>query len=155
MKCLMQQLRGTSDEWQQNDRVIPAGTIALLDDGDGRFSVKIGDGERAFSALPFLGSRVKSTSEVNILLERADDVRYGVMTEINVSFPDPIEEDYYATLCFDTNDEGTMLSVPEEVRCAGSSCYSGYFYPDFNCHYTLVFWYDGAIQCTVRGVYHE
>ena len=155
MKCVMQQLRASREEWAENDRVVPAGAIALIDKGEGSFDMKVGDGEHPFSALNYLGSRIIKSDASSVTLSHGDDVRLGRLSELSISFDENFGDDFYAMLTFDSSSDGTMIMYPEEMRCTGTSCYYGYFSPDMECHYTLVFWYDGRLQCSVRGIYDE
>lgn len=62
----MRQLTGTTVEWAANDLVIGYGEIAveLISNGDAR--VKIGDGNRRFSALPYASSQATSVAWDNV-----------------------------------------------------------------------------------------
>ena len=151
MKCTMQQLRASRSDWEATPDIIPEGSIALVENTAGGYFMKIGDGVSPFCYLPFFGSSVVNSVGSVAYLSRTFDYRLGALTSLTVYLPDNIDDDFYATLTFNTKETITA-SYPEGIVFTGSDCINGRFSPLPCKHYTLFFWYDGTMQCTVRGV---
>lgn len=147
-------LRGSADEWAENDIVIDDGEIALIRTECGRYRMKIGNGELLFSELETFGGEVVYPDYDEVYLNHALDARYEEIEVLTVYLPDAIDEDYYSLLTFTSGPVATELCIESNmyVRFSGSSITGGAFIPLPNMHYTLAFWYDGEIQCHVRGV---
>lgn len=150
MKCTMQQLRARSSDWETTNDIIPEGAIALVYTDDGTFFMKIGDGVSQFRQLPFFGSNVSHLSTGDVTLSRCKDARIEGINDITITFPESLDDDYYSALTFDTADS-PMITYPDGITFTGSDCMNGHFLPVADTHYTLFFWYDGSMQCTVRG----
>ena len=147
-------LRGTLEEWRECDPVIDDGEIALALTDSGRYRMKIGNGYSPFSALEMFGGEVYYPSYDNPLMSHCADIRYGSMERLSIVMPDVLDDDYYSMLTFDSPEVATELTYPEFITFTGESVAEGNFIPDENMHYTLVFWYDGRVQCHVRGVHN-
>ena len=148
-------LRGTKEEWSESDRVVNDGELALFKTADGRYRVKIGDGKRAFSALPFTDGIISETegSECSVTLATGLDVRAGALSLLTLALPEVIPEELYCSVTFDSGSEPTTLEyLFTEAHFSGDSVVDGVFIPEASTHYTLLFWYDGRLQCHVRGV---
>ncbi len=155
MSKIIQHLRADRAGWEQNDIVPMDGELALLRTEDGGTLIKIGDGEHPFSALDSLTGEVKSGSGDSHTLCHGEDLRFGALTALALSFPTLIREDYYATLSFDSpSDAPTALSYPAEpkIHFTGEDVLEGIFIPDAGKHYTVFLWYDGKMQGLVRGI---
>ena len=145
-------LRGTREEWAESDPVIEDGEIALLLTESGRYRMKIGNGKDTFSALEMFGGEVYNVNESAVLLKHCADIRLGEAAAVSVSFPEIIDEDYYAMLSFSSGALPTTLTYPEGViSFSGTSLTAGELVPEENTRYTLIFWYDGRIECHVRS----
>ena len=148
-------LRASADLWAQNDAVIDDGELALLKTESGRYRMKIGNGEQKFSELELFGGEVYYTSNEEIVLKHCADVRLGEIESVTVSFPSVLDDDYYALLTFDTPMYGAevIIDPPCKMRFTGSSIAAdNSFAPLPDMHYTLIIWYDGELQCHVRGI---
>lgn len=64
-------LRGTQQEWKNNDIVPGEGELALLDYGNGKFGMKQGDGNKKFSQLPFVYDSKEIEGQVSTATEQA------------------------------------------------------------------------------------
>ena len=145
-------LRGTREQWQKNDPVIDEGEIALLLTESGRYRMKIGNGRDSFSALEMFGGEVYSGSGNTVLLKHCADVRFDKKASLTIAFPEIIDEDYYAMLTFVSPATPTTLTYPEGViSFSGTSLTEGKLVPEATLRYTLIFWYDGKMQCHVRS----
>lgn len=147
-------LRGTLAEWNSCDPVIDEGEIALALTDSGRYRMKIGNGVSPFSALEMFGGEVYYPSYDNPLMKHCADIRYGVASSLTILLPDVFDDDYYSMLTFDSPEVATAISYPEIISFSGESVADGEFVPDENMHYTLLFWYDGRLQCHVRGIHN-
>ena len=158
MANVVKHLRGTAEEWAAYDEVVPDGTLALLRLNGGGFRIKIGDGVNRFSALPYIdGNTVTGEgSEAAVVLSNGTDLRYGVLTSLTVDIPEQMPEDMLACISFDSAEEPTTVSyLFDGVRFSGDSVEDGVFVPESSTHYSLFFWYDGAMNCHARGVANE
>ncbi len=146
-------LRGSDAEWAENDVVIDDGELALSKSEGGRYRIKIGNGESKFSELEMLGGEVKEPSGTTIRLSHCHDIRFGEMSRLTIYGPFSYEKDFYCVLTFDSGNTPTTLSYAKGlVRFTGHSVIGDKLVPESNMHYTAVFWYDGKLQCHVRGI---
>lgn len=147
-------LRGTRDEWQTHDTVIPDGEIAILKSSDGIPKIKVGNGTDTFSNLPAItGDTVtvnKSESSVTLLHGRT--YRLGEIDELNVKIPHSPDDDYYAEISFDSGNDATEILFSTRVRLTGDNVADEELMPRPNTHYTVFIWYDGELQGIVRGL---
>ena len=146
-------LRGTDAEWAENDIVVDEGEIALSVGPHGSYRMKIGDGVKKFSELYTFSGEVRKPVENTVTLMNCHDVRYGEASYIKFIIEDPHDEDYYATLTFDSPENATSIVYQKDlIKYTGASIVGGEFVPEANMHYTAMFWEDGSgIQCHVRG----
>ena len=154
MSNIVKNLRGTKQEWEANDCVIPDGAIALLRTDNGYF-IKIGNGITPFSDLPFTFGKIEAVEgdSVNAMLTHGLDLRMSTLTELTLGLPEVMPEYFVAALCFDSGDVPTTLTyLFDGALFSGDSLEDGIFVPEENTHYTLFVWYDGIINCHVRGV---
>ena len=155
MSKIIQHLRADRAGWEQHDIVPMDGELALLRTEDGGTLIKIGDGEHPFSALASLTGEVKTGSGDTHILCHGEDLRFGALPALSLSFPALIREDYYAALSFDSPaDAPTALSYPDipRIHFTGEDVLEGVFVPDVGKHYTVFLWYDGRMQGLARGV---
>ena len=146
-------LRGTLDEWRESDAVIDDGEIALAITESGRYRMKIGNGRDKFSELEMFGGEVYNYhGHTGVLMRHCADVRLGEVAEITITIPSVIDDDYYALLTFDSGAIATEMNYPLGIRFTGDSVYNGNFIPEEEMHYTMIIWFDGELQCHVRGV---
>ena len=146
-------LRGTDEEWAANDVVIDDGEIALSKGNTGRYRIKIGNGVSKFSELEMLGGEVIEPTGKSVRLGHCHDIRFGELPKLTLYFPSAYEKDFYCVLTFDSGTTPTTMAyVKSNVLFSGRSVVGGELVPEANVHYTAVFWYDGKLQCHVRGI---
>ena len=158
MADIIRHLRGNAETWRTHDGVVRDGELALLKTEDGRYRVKIGDGETPFSALPYIEGRIlrQEGDSCAVTLTTGLDIRAGVLSMLSLSLPDPIPEDLYSVISFDS--AGTPTTVEylfQGALFSGDSVSDGVHTPEPNTHYTLMLWYDGRLHCHSRGVAYE
>lgn len=149
---IIQHLRGTRGNWEENDLVIPDGELALLREGN-RTRIKVGDGVTPFTKLPFTDGAVKHLTEGgHVFLSTGDDVRLGACAQLTLNLPDTLDEDFYATVTFDSpSGTPTAFTSAQRIVMTGDNTDEGEFIPVPACHYTVLVWYDGTLQGLVRG----
>ena len=144
-------MRARISDWEATNDIIPEGAIALIFNDEGKVFMKIGDGVSPYQYLPFFGSHVFHEYSNRVFLSRCKESRAGEISNLTITLPDPLDEDYYSSLTFDTA-AAPMIIYPEGITFTGDDCAGKAFFPAASTHYTLFFWYDGSMQCTVRGV---
>ena len=145
-------LRAGENEWESNDIVIPDGEIAIVKTKGGNNNLKIGNGIDRFSNLPsLLGCTVKP-EKTSIIVMHAKTYRFGEIPELAISFPDTIDDDFYAEISFDSGIDATEFSTEQFIRFSGDGVADEEFMPKSHMHYTLCIWYDGSLQGVVRGL---
>ena len=145
-------LRATAAAWAAHDVIVPDGELALLKE-DGRVRIKVGDGVRRFSELPFIDGTVRESTETDLTLAIGDDVRLGACTALSITLPSVPEEDFYAMVTFDSPYEGaTQLTLSQKVTLTGDDTVEGKLRAAAGRHYSLLIWNDGRLQGLVRGV---
>ena len=144
-------LRGTAEEWQSYDIIVPDGEIAILKGSDGGAKIKIGNGRDKFSALPFFSANTVITAESTFTLENNRIYRLGRLTEATFSLPDNVDDDFYCEISFDTSESGADISFGSPITLTGDEAYETVIIADAEKHYTVCIWYDGRFQGAVRG----
>ena len=79
-------LRGTDDEWRENDVIIDDGEIALALSPCGNYRMKIGTGNKRFSELDMFGvdcNGVRFTFKNTRLFDNESAKRCAVISEIS------------------------------------------------------------------------
>ena len=158
MADVIRHLRGNSETWRNHDGIVRDGELALLMAEDGRYRVKIGDGKTRFSALPYIDGRIlrQEGESCSVTLATGLDIRAGALSVLSLSLPDPIPEDLYCVISFDSaNSPTTVEYLFEGALFSGDSVNDGVLAPEANTHYTLMLWYDGRLHCHSRGVAYE
>lgn len=155
MSSIVQNLRGTLNEWNETNPVIPDGAVAVLKHDDRHYDIKIGNGELSFSELPYLGSRVVNPSMPSHRLQRGESARFGKVGLLTLAYTKPPEEDFYASASFDSPENATVFELLGSAKFSGTDCEEGMFSPQPCMHYSLFFWYDGIMNCIVRGVKND
>lgn len=148
--------RASEEEWLEHDPIIPDGEIALTKSSTG-YNIKVGDGQSKYSELTAVKPKISSyfgeeyILEVNI--EPGSDTRLGCMEDLTVTINRTLPEDFYAILSFYSDEFVTMLTLPSDpyIYFTGTDVIEGVLVPQQFTHYTLFFWYDGGLQCNVRG----
>lgn len=145
-------LRGSENEWNAHDSVIPDGEIAILKTRGGVSKIKVGNGSDSFSSLPSLTGDAVRTEEREITLMHSRSYRLGECDSLIVSFPSVIDDDYYAELSFDAGPDGTEFVLNGKVRLSGDGVADEELLPKERTHYTVFIWFDGELQGLVRGI---
>ena len=153
MKNKIRHLRATEEQWSENDIVIDDGEIALSLSDDGYYRIKIGNGKKRFSELDSIDTTVKCATTDRAILKHKEDLRLGMCANVYIIHPKSFRSDFRCSVTFDSGDTPTKIAYAESlISFSGSSVTDGSFVPEANVHYTLYFWYDGRLQCHVRGV---
>ena len=156
MSNIVKNLRGTAEEWAANDCVIPDGAIALLSTPDG-YVLKIGNGLAPFSELPFSFGKIVTVEgeRVEATITHGLDLRMGCLSSLTLGLTTDMPDYFIACLCFDTGEEPTTVTYNfDGALFSGDSIEDGIFVPEAYTHYTVFLWYDGKVNCHVRGVEH-
>ena len=152
----IQHLRADAEEWSENDVVPRDGEIALMRTACGSSRMKIGNGEDKFSELDTIMGFVRHTDGNTLTPVCGGDYRLGEKAALELVMPSAFDEDFYAMITFDSPSTPTTVTYPAGVLTfSGDSVDKGAFVPEAMTHYTLFIWYDGKMQCLVRGVTYE
>lgn len=159
MATTIKHARGRRSTWLSKNPVLPDGVIALSMESGG-YSIVVGDGSTHFSELK--GTRPNiingySDYVVEHTLSDNEDVRLGETEDLFIKFPSNPKMDFTAMVTFFCGEYGTMFSYPSDTKIlfSGADVENREFYPSAFTRYTLFFWYDGVMQCHVRGVYYD
>ncbi len=93
--------------------------------------------------------------EATVTLNHNKEIRIGCVWLLDVYLPETIPEDYFCILSFTTDlydPTGMSWPIDRNIVFSGNHTEDGEFYPEIAFHYTMFFWYDGELQCNVRGV---
>lgn len=153
--AILQLLRGSAAQWQEYDIVPADGEVALLRTAGGRTRIKIGNGTDPFSALCCQdGEVIKGMQGSQLTLRHGADHRLGTTETVMIQYPAVYDEDFFATVTFDSPSTPTSFSCPltPALHVTGDAVTDGIFVPQASTHYTVLFWYDGGMQALVRGV---
>ena len=142
--------------WEAIDPIIPDGELALTKKTTG-VEIMVGDGSSRYSELlPINGRRTLNYAlNVSTNLEDGDEVHCGYPDSIEIEL-NPRGSDFFtALISFSTGDYciPITISYDGDIFFTGNDIFDGYFEPDIYKHYTVLFWYDGIMNCHVRGVY--
>lgn len=76
LKTIITLRQGTTAEWANSEVVLKTGEMGLEYLSDGNVKIKAGDGEHLWSALPYIGSDVKSANvfQVELTANDVDDI---------------------------------------------------------------------------------
>lgn len=95
----------------------------------------------------------------SVELNSKDEYRLSYINELDVYLPiwDDIAEDFFAIISFDTGEDIPTISIYSDywVMMSGDGVNYDSFYPQVGYHYTLVFWFDGNMQCAIRRTSNE
>ena len=145
-------LRGTTNEWQANDTVIPDGEIAILKSSLGIPKIKIGNGFDKFSSLPSVTGESVRTDKRELTLMHGRSYRLGECASLALSVPQKVDDDYYSEVTFDSGIDATEFLMNAKVRLTGDGVADEELMPRPKTHYTIFIWYDGELQGIVRGL---
>lgn len=103
-----------------------------------------------------LGVRTREMNGNEARLSNCENLRFGKCESLSILPPESCEEDFHCLITFDSAEAPTSLTYPKStIRFSGRSVVGEDFVPEPLVHYTAIFWYDGALQCHVRGVDNE
>jgi hypothetical protein len=76
LKTIITLRQGTTAEWADSEVILKTGEMGLEYLSDGNVKIKAGDGENLWSALPYIGSDVKSANvfQVELGADDTDDI---------------------------------------------------------------------------------
>ncbi len=157
---IIQHRRGRAAEWNSADPIIPDGELALVKRSFG-YDIKVGDGVRKYSELGSISGDIYTDYDnymIELVMRRGTDYRLGCVEELYLSFEGGSPgEDFYATVTFDCDEFGIAIILPDslDVTFTGTDTYLGEFSPRNYTHYNLFFFWDGSLQCAVRGCSYE
>ena len=147
--------RDTENLWRAINPILRNGEIAVVQSPTGYHRLLIGNGSSAYSDLIPIGGGVKTITgeDVSLTPRHGADLRLGTLTSLAISLPDSYEEDYYAFFSFDSGVTPTAFSYTDgAILFTGDDVEDGVFVPLAGKHYSLFLWYDGMMQCIVRGM---
>ena len=150
--------RDTLAAWEAENPVLTYGEIAVAYGNGGSCVIKIGDGTTPFCDLPGIGGGVRhgGSGALTVTPKHGDDLRLGELTSLALRIPSSFDEDFYSFLTFDSPNEPTVFSHSGgAVIFSGDDVLSGVFTPLAGKHYSLLVFYDGRMQCIVRGVEND
>ncbi len=143
----IQHLRGSETDYQEHDLIVPDGELALLKRNDGTTAVKIGDGVRPFSALPFLGRTVRTEEENStVTLANETEHRLPLSSRVEILLPETIADEFSSVLTFTSPNDGTTVIYPAgKILFIGDHTSGGIFIPEPRYHYVLTLRYNGEV----------
>ena len=96
---------------------------------------------------------VKSTeTTASITLADNTETRYGEITSLTVALPETISDSFVSSAVFKSGATATTVTVPSDIYCQGADCKNGAFLPKANKRYTMIFSYDGIMNCYIAAV---
>ena len=81
-----------------------------------------------------------------------EESRCGELRKIGFKFPDGFSDSYISSVIFKSGATATAVTVPSGVYCQGADCKNGAFLPKANKRYTMIFSYDGIMNCYIAAV---
>lgn len=143
----IQHLRGSESDYQEHDLVVPDGELALLKRDDGTTAVKIGDGVRPFSALPYLGRTVREEqADSAVTLANETEHRLPLSSRVEIVLPEAICNEFTSVVTFTSPNEGTTVIYPAgKILFIGDHTDGGIFVPEPRYHYVLCLRYNGEV----------
>ena len=80
------------------------------------------------------------------------EVRCAELTSLTVTLPETLSDSFLSSVVFKSGATATTVTVPSEVYCQGADCKNGAFLPKANKRYTMIFSYDGIMNCYIAAV---
>ena len=96
-----------------------------------------------------------STSTVttpSITLSDNTETRYAEIASLTVTLPETISDSFISSVIFKSGATATTVTVPSNVYCQGADCKNSAFLPKANKRYTMIFSYDGIMNCYIAAV---
>ena len=88
----------------------------------------------------------------SITLVDNTEARYGEITSLTVTLSETISDCFISSVIFKSGATATAVTVPSGVYCQGADCKNGAFLPKANKRYTMIFSYDGIMNCYIAAV---
>ena len=88
----------------------------------------------------------------SITLSGNTEVRCAEITSLTVALPETISDSFISSVIFKSGATATTVTVPSNVYCQGADCKNGAFLPKANKRYTMIFSYDGIMNCYISAV---
>ena len=88
----------------------------------------------------------------SITLADNTEARYGEITSLTVALPETISDSFVSSVIFKSGATATTVTVPSGVYCQGADCKNSAFLPKSNKRYTMIFSYDGIMNCYIAAV---
>ena len=96
---------------------------------------------------------IKSTeTTASITLADNTETRFAEITGLTVALPETISDSFVSSAVFKSGATATAVTVPSGVYCQGADCKNGAFLPKANKRYTMIFSYDGIMNCYIAAV---
>ena len=80
------------------------------------------------------------------------ETRYEELTSLTVTKSNFISDSFISSVVFKSGATATTVTVPSDVYCQGADCKNGAFLPKANKRYTMIFSYDGIMNCYIAAV---
>lgn len=88
----------------------------------------------------------------NITLVDNTETRFAEITSLTVVLPETISDSFVSSAVFKSGATTTAVTVPSDIYCQGADCKNGAFLPKANKRYTMIFSYDGIMNCYISAV---
>lgn len=97
---------------------------------------------------------ITTSTETSPSITLADntEVRCDEITSLTVTIPETISDSFISSAVFKSGATATTVTVPSDVYCQGADCKNGAFLPKANKRYTMIFSYDGIMNCYIAAV---
>ena len=97
---------------------------------------------------------ISTSTETSPSITLADntETRFAEITSLTVALPETISDSFVSSAVFKSGATATAVTVPSGVYCQGADCKNGAFLPKANKRYTMIFSYDGIMNCYIAAV---
>ena len=97
---------------------------------------------------------ITTSTETTASITLADntETRFAEITSLTVALPETISDSFVSSAVFKSGATATAVTVPSGVYCQGADCKNGAFLPKANKRYTMIFSYDGIMNCYIAAV---
>lgn len=97
---------------------------------------------------------ITTSTETSPSITLADntETRFAEITSLAVALPETLSDSFISSAVFKSGATATTVTVPSDVYCQGADCKNGVFTPKANKRYTMIFSYDGIMNCYIAAV---
>ena len=97
---------------------------------------------------------ISTSTETSPSITLADntETRFAEITSLTVTLPETISDSFVSSAVFKSGATATTVTVPSDIYCQGADCKNGAFLPKANKRYTMIFSYDGIMNCYISAV---